>query len=250
MSNRFLNLVESPAAPHRLEVPDDAAWSDVAGPLEVKLQTVPAHKFQSNPDVVDQVCETLHDGKIVCVPTPSGYKLMADISSPETVMELLQAKCRMKNAPALVFIPHADWVDTLADSVSDKARRLIDAFWPGPVTLLFRPSDYLHPKVRKALTKAKGWLGMRVPDDPLSQTIIERFGGPVLVSSANLATKKGAHSVAQVKKNFGRTLSYLVDAGDIPAQVSSTLVDVSEDEVTVVRSGMITEDAILGALTA
>ncbi len=214
------------------------------------MHTVTLAELNAAPRIVEDISETLRHGRIVCVPAASGYKLMADLDSPDAVTTLLQAKCRMKNAPALVFIPDSSWVDRLADDVSDSARRLIDAFWPGPVTLLFKAGDHLHPKVRKALTKAKGWLGMRVPEDALSREILRTFGRPVLVSSANLATRKGAQSVAQVKKNFGRSLGFLVDAGDITVCASSTLVDVSEDPVSIVRAGSVDASRILGTLAS
>ncbi len=212
------------------------------------MRTVTLAELKANPGIVQEISETLRQERIICIPSPSGYKLMAALESPAAVTALLQAKCRMKNAPALVFIPDSSWVDRLAADVSENARRLIHAFWPGPVTLLFKASEDLHPKVRKALTKAKGWLGMRVPEDSLSRQIVKRFGGPVLVSSANLSSRKGAQSVAQVKKNFGRTLEVLVDAGDITVSHNSTLVDVSEDPISIVRPGSVDPNRILGAL--
>ena len=69
-----------------------------------------------------------------------------------------------------------------------------------------------------------------------------------MVSSANLAKKKGANSIAQVKKNFGRTVDLIVDAGDLPQNPASTLVDVSNGAVSIIRAGAIGEDLIMGAL--
>lgn len=214
------------------------------------MQTIALSDLRSNPQLMTRIAEALENGGLVCIPAASGYKLVADLDSPEAVNAMLQAKCRMKNAPALVFVPDGSWVERLATDINDTARRLMDQFWPGPVTLLFKASDALDPKVRKSLTKAKGWLGMRVPEDPLSREVLEVFGRPLLVSSANLSKKKGAHSVAQVKKNFGRTVELLVDAGDIDVQPNSTLVDVSEDAVSIVRPGAVGPDQIMEALAS
>jgi L-threonylcarbamoyladenylate synthase len=212
------------------------------------MKTILLSELDNDPTQLKQIADTLDDGGLVCLPASSGYKLVADLASPGAITSMLQAKRRVKNAPALVFVPDASWVDRVAAVVSDEARRLMQRFWPGPVTLLLKASDDLHPKVRKPLTKAKGWLGVRVPDDKISLGVVRAFGRPVLVSSANLARKHGAHSVAQVKKNFGRTVGLLVDAGDLTPSDNSTLVDVSGPGVSVVRAGAITEDSIHEAL--
>ena len=212
------------------------------------MKTIPLRDFDSNPTLYKEVVEVLEKGGLVCHPAPAGYKLVADLGSPEAITAMLQAKRRVGNAPALVFLPDARWVDKVAESVSDPARKLMKAFWPGPVTLLFEASKDLHPKVRKPLTKAKGWLGVRVPDDPFCLAVARAFGRPLLVSSANLASKHGAHSLAQVKKNFCHTVDLLVDAGDITPSENSTLVDVTTATPSVVRAGAIPEEKVLAAL--
>ncbi len=189
-----------------------------------------------------EAAQTLKDGGLVSFPSPSGYKLAADMSSGRAVSGLLQAKRRVKNAPALVFVPKRQWVETVADAVSEYALALMDAFWPGPVTLLFEPHPDLDSKVKKALTKAKGWLGVRMPGDDVALGVLGAFDGPILVSSANLAQRHGECSVAQVKKNFGRTVELLIDAGDLPQGPKSTLVDVSRGQCEIVR-----EDAVASA---
>lgn len=212
------------------------------------MKTIPLREFEANPALHKEVVEVLEKGGLVCLPAPTGYKLAADLGSPEAVTAALQAKRRIGNAPALVFLPDARWVDKVAEHVTDEARKLIRAFWPGPVTLLFQASKSLDPKVRKPLTQAKGWLGVRVPDDPFFLTVLRGFGRPLLVSSANLASKHGAHSLAQVKKNFGRSLDLLVEAGDLTPAERSTLVDVTGEAASVVRAGAISEERVRAAL--
>lgn len=212
------------------------------------MKTISLSQQGLTTEILTQINETLEEGGLVCIPSPSGYKLLADLQSPQAVVSMLQAKRRVKNAPALVFLPDESWVDKVADNVTVDARKLMGQFWPGPVTLLFKANDDLHPKVKKALTKAKGWLGVRVPEDDLTLAILKNFKRPVIVSSANLAKKAGANSVAQVKKNFGRTVDLLLEKGDIAPGSNSTLVDVSSGEVSVIRAGAVAEEEILSAL--
>lgn len=208
------------------------------------MKTILRREVEADPSLCKEVAQVLEKGGLVCLPGPAGYKLMADLGSPEAITALIQAKRRVGNAPSLVFVPDVSWVDKVAENVTRDARKLMHACWPGPVTLLFRASEDLHPKVRKPLTKAKGWLGVRIPSDPLCLSVLRAFGRPLLVSSANLASKHGAHSLAQVKKNFGNTVTLLIDAGDITPRDASTLVDVTGDTPSVVRAGTVSEERI------
>lgn len=208
------------------------------------MKTIQRRELESDPSLYKEVVQVLEKGGLVCHPGPAGYKLVADLGSPEAITALIQAKRRVGNAPSLVFVPDASWVDKVAENVTRDARKLMHAFWPGPVTLLFKASEDLHPKVRKPLTKAKGWLGVRVPDDPVCLAVVRAFGRPLLVSSANLASKHGEHSLAQVKKNFGNTVGLLIEAGDLTPGASSTLVDVTTDTPAVVRAGAVSEARI------
>ena len=214
------------------------------------MKTIPISEVRENPNSYGEIADALAQGGLVCVPTPSGYKLLADLASAKAVTAMLQAKRRVKNAPALVFVPNDASIAGVVDAISDDARRLIRQFWPGPLTLLFEAGERLDPKVRKPLTKAKGWLGVRMPDDEVSLGTVKAFGKPVIVSSANLADKGGANSVAQVKKNFGRTVDLLVDMGDLAPGAKSTLVDVRNGAASIVRVGAIEEDRVRSALGA
>lgn len=212
------------------------------------MRTILLRELEANPSLYRDIAKVLEDGGLVCHPSAAGYKLVVDLGSPEAVTAMLQAKRRVGNAPALVFLPEKKWVAQVAETVTEDARKLMRAFWPGSVTLLFAASQELDPKVRKPLTKAKGWLGVRVPDDPICLAVVRAFGRPLLVSSANLAAKGGEHSLAQVKKNFGRALDLLVEAGDLAPGGKSTLVDVTSEKTAVVRAGEVSEEQVRAAL--
>ncbi len=200
--------------------------------------------IQKDPSLYSEIGQVLENGGLVCFPSPSGYKVAADLESPAAVISMIQAKRRTKNAPSLVLVPDQSWVKKVAEVVSGEAEALMKALWPGPVTLLFEASSALPAKVRKSLTKAKGWIGVRMPEDEISKGVVQSFGKPILVSSANLARKHGERSVAQVRKNFGRTVDLLVDAGDLSEGPNSTLVDLTKDKPSVIRIGVISEETI------
>jgi L-threonylcarbamoyladenylate synthase len=209
-----------------------------------KMRTILLADIQKDSSLYSEIDQVLKNGGLVCFPSPFGYKLAADLDSPSAVISMIQAKRRTKNAPSLVLVPDEGWVKKVAEEVSSEAEALMEAFWPGPVTLLFEANSELSPKVRKSLTKAKGWLGVRMPDDEISMGVVQSFGKPILVSSANLARKHGERSVAQVRKNFGRTVDLLVDAGDLGEGPKSTLIDLTKNKPSVIRIGVISEETI------
>jgi len=111
--------------------------------------------------------------------------------------------------------------------------------WPQPLTLVLPPSAALPAKVRSMLTRATGKLGIRVPDDPLASAILAAFGGPLLLSSANLEQKPGASSAAAVRQRFAGSVDIWVDAGDVRPGPPSTVVEVTEQAWKVLRDGSI-----------
>ncbi len=193
----------------------------------------------------EEAAEVLREGGLVCVPCNGRYRIFADLWSASAVIELLQSKRRVKKAPSLVFIADESMLGETVDSVDDTARKLMDQFWPGPLTILMDPHPDLPKKVSKELSRANGRLGVRVPDDELARGIVRAFGGPVLVSSANREKKPGETSPAQIRRNFGNRIQLFLDAGDLANEGHSTVVDVDGGEVRVTRAGTIDEQAVL-----
>jgi len=208
------------------------------------MKTISLSTCRENPSVYGDMKEVLENEGLVCFPARSGYKIAADLSSRKAVTTLLHAKRRVKNAPTLIFLPDKTWATRVGANLCDDAKRLMEAYWPGSLTLLVEAGEELHPKIRRELTRATGWIGIRVPDDEVPLAVTQAFGKPLLVSSANLSKKHGSHSLAQVKKSFGRSVNLLIEDGDLPVGPSSTLVDVSGGHVEVVRASAISEDDI------
>jgi L-threonylcarbamoyladenylate synthase len=102
--------------------------------------------------------------------------------------------------------------------------------------------------VAKTLTRATGKVGVRSPACAVAARVVREFGGPLLVSSANLERKAGANSLAQVRKNFQQRLDVCVDSGDLPEGKASTLVEITDGEWRVAREGAISREQIEAAL--
>lgn len=215
------------------------------------MQTVSIAELRSDPTSLEKLVKILDDDGVICFPAESNYRLGAAALSPAAVSNLMAAKRRSAHAPALVFVNDVAMLATVADPVPGPALKLARAFWPGPLTLLLEPGEAFPGKVRKALTRATGLIGVRVPGHEVAREIVRAFGQPLLVSSANLSKKSGAGSPAQVRKNFGRQVEAMVDCGDLPPGEPSTLVLVGRDgEYTLKRAGAVAASDIERALRA
>ena len=208
------------------------------------MRTIDLRNEQAR-DYFDEAAQVLEDGGLVCVPCNGRYRILADLWSASAVMELLQSKRRVKKKPSLVFIADDSMLADTVEGVDETAKRLMEKFWPGPLTILFDPHPELPRKVSKELSRANGRLGVRVPDDQIARGVVKAFGGPVLVSSANRERKPGETSPAQIRRNFGNRIALFLDSGDLKDEGHSTVVDVDGGEVTVTRAGNIDEKAVL-----
>jgi L-threonylcarbamoyladenylate synthase len=192
------------------------------------------------PARVDEITQVLLDGGLACFPVNGTYRLAADATSDAAILRLSQSKRRARNHPALVLVGDLEASRSIVDGASwPITQRFAGQLWPGPLTLALPPSDKLPPKLRKLLARATGTIGVRVPDDPLAARVVRSFGRPLLLSSANLERKPGASSAATVAQRFVGSVDVWVDAGDITATASSTIVEVTETTWKIVRDGAI-----------
>ena len=199
-------------------------------------------------DLFEEAGRALRDGGLVCFPCNGKYRLAADLNDVSAVMNLFQSKRRVGKAPALVFVTNDDMLRSVASAVTPQLQQLTERFWPGQLTILFDANPNLPRKVVKQLVRGNGQIGVRVPEDPIARGIVDAFGGPVLISSANRENKSGNTSPAQIRKNFVHKVDVFIEAGDLPGSTPSTVVGWDGESVRVTRPGSIPEADIHAAV--
>ncbi|MCU0691028.1 MAG: L-threonylcarbamoyladenylate synthase [Polyangiaceae bacterium] len=213
------------------------------------MRILDARQLEQSPALLDEVIAVLREDRLVCCPGHRQYSIAASLMSEDAVIRLVQAKRRSGKAPSLVLIPDVSMLAEVVEQIPVKAELLLKRFWPGQLTLLLQPSAELSSKVRKTIAANKpARVGVRVPAPGLTLDLVHRFGGPLLISSANLAAKVGSRSASNVRKNFNHTVDLMIDAGDIPDATPSTVVEVSGDALRVTREGAIPTADIENAL--
>ena len=172
------------------------------------------------------------------LPTDTVYGIAADAFSPVAVATLLAAKGRGRSMPPPVLIQRVQTMDGLAVDITDDARKLAEAFWPGGLTIIF----HAQPSLDWDLGDAFGTVALRMPDDELALDLLT-LTGPLAVSSANRTGQPTGRSVAEAREQLGEAVEVYLGEGDRPtgaeASLPSTIVDATGERLKVVRSGAI-----------
>jgi len=172
-------------------------------------------------------------GGLVAFPTETVYGLGADALNPKAVLALFEAKKRPLDNPPIVHVESAKDVYRLAKTVSPKARRLMEEFWPGPLTLIFERSEIV-PDVTVA---GLDTIAVRMPKHNVALALIRESGCSIAAPSANLAGKPSPTSAKHVLDDLNGRIDAILDAGPTHIGVESTVLDLTVDPPQVLRPG-------------
>ncbi|WP_067437213.1 L-threonylcarbamoyladenylate synthase [Nocardioides jensenii] len=187
--------------------------------------------------------KAVRNGELVVFPTDTVYGIAADAFDADAVRALLAAKGRGREMPPPVLVSAATTLDALTNDVPVWARALVDAFWPGPLTVVCTEQASL----RWDLGDTRGTVAVRMPDDPLALAVLER-SGPLAVSSANLTGRPAALDADTAEEMLGDRVEVIVDGGPSRGAVPSTIVDCTGEAPRLLRAGAISIDAIAEVL--
>lgn len=202
------------------------------------MQTFKINQDNPDPLVVDRIAELLRAGAVIAFPTDTFYGLGADIYSETAIKRLFEIKGRMYDKPILILISNKEELIPLlsAENNPEVYQRLVDEYWPGPLTIVFNASEKISP----ILTGGTGRLGVRLPDHNFSKMLIQRLGSPITATSANISGCGSLDNPSEVLTAIGDNIDVLVDGGKTKGGSESTVVDVSGSEPVILREGVIT----------
>jgi len=188
----------------------------------------------------------LRAGGLVAFPTETVYGLGADATSSHAVKRIYAVKGRPSDHPIIVHIASVDEFERYAVEVTDAARALARAFWPGPLTLVARRRE---ETVVAEVTGGRATVALRVPAHPLALALIAELGGGIAAPSANRFGKVSPTTAAHVRADLGDDVDFVLDGGPTSIGVESTIVDCSGPQPAILRLGGIDAtsiDALVG----
>lgn len=193
---------------------------------------------------VDVAVRALRSGGLVALPTDTLYALAAVATDATAVRRLFAVKGREGAKPLPLFVADAAMAGRIA-VLTDNARRLMDRFWPGALTIVVSKQDGFSSEA----LAGGATVALRAPDRPRTLAVIRALNAPITGTSANLSGGCDPDTAAEVQAQIGDKLDLIVDGGSCPVGIPSTIVDCTTDEPRILRRGAIDEVQILQALT-
>lgn len=197
---------------------------------------------------LDHAAEVLRAGGLVAFPTETVYGLGANALDANAVEGIYRAKGRPADNPLIVHITQTDALQTLVSSIPTAASALMEAFWPGPLTLVMPKSD----RVPSIITAGLDTVAIRMPFHPIALALIRKAGIPVAAPSANSSGRPSPTLAKHVLEDLNGKVDIIIDGGSSHVGVESTVLDLTVEPPMILRPGGVTQEQlrkILGAVS-
>lgn len=187
-------------------------------------------------NAIQEAATLIASGELVAFPTETVYGLGADALHPEASKKIYAAKGRPSDNPLIVHICKFEELESIAKLVPPQARKLADAFWPGPLTMIVWKND----KVPYETTGGMDTVAIRMPNHPIALKLIEQSGCLIAAPSANTSGKPSPTEAAHVALDLDGKIPMILDGGPVGIGIESTIIDLTEDMPMILRPGYIT----------
>ena len=203
-------------------------------------EMLPVIEINSGESSIMKAVRIMEEGGVVAYPTETFYGLGADIGNPQALEKIYTIKGRDFSKPISIIIGDREDLAKFAKDITPAAEILMDRFWPGGITLLFKASQ----DVPRKLTAKTGKIGIRLSSNPVATLLAKSLSGAITATSANRSGRKECVSVEEVVDCIGENLDAVIDGGKTPGGAGSTIVDATVDPPVVIREGVIPLSAI------
>lgn len=206
----------------------------------MKTVIVSIDKEQINQESIAQAGEIIRSGGLVAFPTETVYGLGANALDEQAATKIYEAKGRPSDNPLIAHIAEIEMLEPLVKKIPEEAKLLIEAFWPGPLTLIFEKSD----KVPKGITGGLDTVAVRFPNHPIATAVIKSAGVSIAAPSANISGKPSPTMGQHVIDDMDGRVDMIIDGGMVGMGLESTIVDVTVNPPMILRPGFITKEMI------
>ena len=191
-------------------------------------------------DVMEQAGKLIAEGELVAFPTETVYGLGGDALDPDASRRIYAAKGRPSDNPLIVHIADFDDMKRVAREVPEQAKKLADAFWPGPLAMIVWKSD----AVPEATTGGMQTVAVRMPNHPVALELIRRSGCLIAAPSANTSGRPSPTEAQHVAEDLSGKIAMILDGGPVGIGIESTIIDLTEEKPMILRPGYITPEML------
>ena len=210
------------------------------------IKTIISSIDKDNIDIIEikKHADLLKEGKTVIFPTETVYGLGANALDEDAVKKIYEAKGRPSDNPLIVHIFDENEVDNLAEDISEKAKILMNRFWPGPLTMIFKKKDIVPQRTSGGLDT----VAIRMPSHKIAREIIRQSGVPIAAPSANISGRPSPTRGEHVCEEMNGRVSGIVVGGDCNFGLESTVIDMTMEVPMILRPGSITKEQLEDAI--
>lgn len=202
----------------------------------MKTEVIKIDQNNMDTEALERAAAIIRDGGLVAFPTETVYGLGADALSAEASKKIYAAKGRPSDNPLIVHVAEFSDMEKIAQEMPEEAKKLADAFWPGPLTMIVRKND----RVPYETTGGMDTVAVRMPNHPVALELIRRSGGYIAAPSANTSGKPSPTLAEHVAFDMDGRIPMILDGGPVGIGIESTIVDLTEDIPMILRPGYIT----------
>jgi L-threonylcarbamoyladenylate synthase len=206
----------------------------------LKTNTISVDPEHPEPDPIDKAAGVVLAGGIIAFPTDTTYGLGVNPFDDSAVSKVYRLKQRQQEKPLILLLSSQEQLENITQEVSEEAKKLMEHFWPGPLTLIFAASDEL----KSFSIGHTGKIGIRIPDNPIARKLIDACRIPLTATSANISGQPSARSAQDAIDYFGNKIEMVLDGGPSRKEMESTVIDLTISPINLIREGQIGLDRI------
>ncbi|MEW8986152.1 MAG: L-threonylcarbamoyladenylate synthase, partial [Bacillus sp. (in: firmicutes)] len=188
-----------------------------------------------------QAASLLRENEVVAFPTETVYGLGGNAHSDKAIQKIYEAKGRPSDNPLIIHIADRDQLNEFVTHIPDKANKLMNEFWPGPLTIIFEKKS---SKLSQLATAGLSTVAVRMPNHPVALAVIKEAGVPIAAPSANSSGKPSPTKASHVLEDLNGRIAGIVDGGATGVGVESTVIDCTEEIPIILRPGGVTRDEL------
>jgi len=190
---------------------------------------------------IKQAADLLNKNEVIAFPTETVYGLGGNAKNDEAIAKIFAAKGRPSDNPLIIHIAKKEQLAELVKEVPEKAERLMEAFWPGALTIIFQLKE---GALSKLATAGLNTVGIRMPDHPVALKLLELANLPIAAPSANTSGKPSPTTALHVKEDLDSVIAGIVDGGPTGVGVESTVIDCTDSVPVILRPGGVSHEDI------
>ncbi len=197
-------------------------------------------------NIMVEISNAIKDGKIIVFKTDTVYGIGTNVFDKESCKKVYEIKGRPMQKPLCVLISDLSMLKKMVDYISPIEKKLIDAFWPGPLTIKFKKKENVLPDIISAGDK---FVRVRLLKDGFAYNLIKTAGVPIVAPSANLSGNPTGINIKNIIKELNGKVDYILDSGNVSNDTTSTIVEIDNEKAIIIREGKIKKEEIAKVIT-